>query len=152
MIDNYEDIMKQWSKPDTITTCCNNVSVYPKEDMERWSVQQRAVYMLANADYYYTKSEVDSLLEQISASGVTREQVEQMIQVAIQTKADKAEVEALAAQVSANTQAILNTYTKQETDSLLDRYLTKLRANQMFANYSKVDGTTLELNAENITV
>lgn len=151
MIEDYENIMKQWSSSDTITTCCNNVAVYPKEDMERWSVQQRAVYMLANSDYYYTKSEVDSLIQQVSASGVTREQVEQMINAAIQDKADKAAVEALAQQVSANTQAILNTYTKPEVNALLASYYTKIQTNSMFGNYSKVEGTTLLLNADNIT-
>ena len=151
MIENYDDVMREWSAPSIGHGCCNTVTINPNDELDRWAVQQ-VITVLANSDYYYTKSEVNYLLEQISASGVTREQVEQMIQVAIQTKADKVEVDALAQQVSANTQAILNTYTKQQTDSLLDRYLTKLRANEMFANYSKVNGTTLELNADNITV
>ena len=92
------------------------------------------------------------MLRQVTASAVTREQVEEMINAAIADKADKAALDSLAQQVSANTQAILNTYTKQETNTLLDKYLTKLRANELFANYSKVNGTTLELNSENITI
>lgn len=150
MIDNYNEVMEQWSNP-AVGSCTSMTTIEPDADMRRWCVQ-KTITILANADYYYTKEEVDYLLEQITASGVTREQVEEMIAVAIQDKADKADLDALAAQVSANTVAILNTYTKQETNTLLDKYLTKLRANEMFANYSKVNGTTLELNAEGITV
>ena len=43
------------------------------------------------------------------------------------------------------------TYSKEETNSLLEQYLSILQANNMIANYSKVDGTTLILNNENIT-
>ena len=150
MIENYNDVMEQWAS--TSVGCCTSMmTIEPAEDMRRWAVQQ-TITVLANADYYYTKAEVDHLLALITASGVTKAEVEIMIQQAIADKADKADLEALAAQVSANTQAILNTYTKQETNSLLDRYLTKLRANEMFANYSKVNGSTLELNAENIGI
>lgn len=148
MIDNYNEVMEQWGAP-MVGSCTSMMTIEPDEDLRRWCVQ-KTVTILANADYYYTKEEVDYLLEQVTASGVTREQVEEMIATAIQDKADKAALDALAAQVSANTQSILNTYTKQETNTLLDRYLTKLRANEMFANYSKVNGTTLELNAEGI--
>lgn len=148
MIENYNEVMEQWGAP-MVGTCTNMTEIQPDMDMRRWCVQ-KTITILANADYYYTKEEVDYLLEQITASGVTREQVEEMIAVAIQDKADKAALDALAAQVSANTQSILNTYTKQETNTLLDKYLEKLRANEMFANYSKVNGTVLELNAEGI--
>lgn len=148
MIENYNEVMEQWGAP-MVGSCTSMMTIEPDEDLRRWCVQ-KTVTILANADYYYTKEEVDHLLEQVTASGVTREQVEEMIATAIQDKADKAALDALAAQVSANTQSILNTYTKQETNTLLDRYLTKLRANEMFANYSKVNGTTLELNAEGI--
>lgn len=149
MIDNYENIMKSWSRSDSVTTCCGNVPVYPKVEMERWSVQQRAVYMLANSDYYYTKDEVDKLLEQIEP-GTTPEEVQRMIDRSIQDKADKADLEALSAQVATNTAQLLNTYTKPEVNSLLASYYTKIQTNNMFSNYSKVDGTTLHLNAENV--
>lgn len=149
MIEGYEEIVNSWVAPSVGHTCCNSVTINPNEELNRWAVQQ-TITILANADYYYTKEEVDYLLRQITETAVTREQVERMIAVAIQDKADKADLDALAAQVSANTQSILNTYTKQETNTLLDKYLTKLRANEMFANYSKVVGTRLELNAEEI--
>ena len=108
--------------------------------------------MLANSDYYYTKDEVDYLLREITKDGVTREEVERMIADAISTKANQADLEALSAQVVSNTERILNTYTKQETNALLEAYLTKLQANEMFANYSKVENTTLVLNADNLGI
>ena len=169
MIDNYDEIMNQWGTDTYAPTslyendvahewsapcqgsCTNMMEVIPAEDFTRWAVHQTVV-TLANSDYYYTKDEVNSLLEQITASAVTREQVQAMINAAIADKADKSQVDEIAAAVSANTAAILNRYTKQETDSLLDKYLTKLQANSMFANYSKVEGTTIILNNENITV
>lgn len=150
MIENYEEVMNEWANPHQ-GRCSGTMTIEPDMEMRRWAVQQ-TITVLANADYYYTKTEVDKLLEEITASGVTREEVEEMIQQAIATKADKAAVEALAAQVASNTAAILNTYTKQETNSLLEAYLSKLQANEMFANYTKVEGTTLLLNAENITI
>ena len=151
MIEGYEDVVREWSSPSIGHGCCNTVTINPDDELHRWAVQQ-TITILANADYYYTKTEVDYLLQQITAGAVTREEVEAMINAAIADKANQADLEALAAQVSANTIAILDRYTKEETNTLLDKYLTKLRANEMFANYSKVNGTTLELNAEGITV
>lgn len=151
MIDNYDEVMEQWAGGTSVGCCTNMVDIHPDCDMRRWSVKQ-TITLLANADYYYTRDEVDSLLEQITASGVTKEEVEQMIAIAISTKADKAQVDALAEQVAQNTERILNTYTKQETNALLEAYLTKLQANEMFANYSKVENTTLVLNADNLGI
>lgn len=151
MIEGYEDVVKEWTSPKLKHGCCNTVTIHPSEELDRWAIQQ-TITILANADYYYTKTEVNNLLEQITASGVTREQVEEMIAVAIQDKADKADVEALSAQVASNTERILNTYTKPEVNSLLASYYTKLQTNSMFGNYSKVQDTTLILNSENITI
>lgn len=149
MIENYDDVMREWSAPTLKHGCCNTVTIHPDEELDRWAIQQ-TITILANADYYYTKAEVDNLLKQITESGVTKQQVEEMIAVAIQDKADKADLDALAAQVSANTQSILNTYTKPEVNALLASYYTKIQTNNMFANYSKVENTTLILNSENI--
>lgn len=148
MIDNYNEVMEQWGAP-MVGSCTSMMTIEPDEDLRRWCVQ-KTVTILANADYYYTKEEVDHLLEMITASGVTREEVEEMIAVAIQDKADKAQLEALSAQVASNTERILNTYTKPEVNNLLASYYTKLQTNSMFGNYSKVQDTTLILNAENI--
>ena len=148
MIDNYNEVMEQWINP-AVGSCTSMTTIEPDADMRRWCVH-KTVTILANADYYYTREEVDKLLEEITASGVTREQVEEMIAVAIKDKADKAQVEALSAQVASNTERILNTYTKPEVNNLLASYYTKLQTNSMFGNYSKVQDTTLILNAENI--
>lgn len=151
MIDNYNEIINDWSAP-SVGCCTEMVDIIsPDCSMSQWAVQ-KTVMELANADYYYTRDEIDYLLRKVTESGVTRQQVEEMIADAIADKANQADLEALAQQVSANTIAILNRYTKEETNSLLERYLTKLEANQMFANYSRVDGTTLILNNENITI
>lgn len=150
MIDNYSEIMDQWANP-PVGTCTNMMEISPDMDFRRWAVQQ-TVTILANADYYYTRAEVDKIIEDITVSGVTPAQVEEMIQRAIATKADQAAVDAIAAQVAQNTAQILNRYTKEETNSLLSAYLTKLQANDMFRNYTKVDGTTLLLNAENVGI
>ena len=148
MIDNYNEVIEQWINP-AVGSCTSMTTIEPDADMKRWCVH-KTVTILANADYYYTREEVDKLLEEITASGVTREEVEEMIAFAIKDKADKAQVEALSAQVASNTERILNTYTKPEVNNLLASYYTKLQTNSMFGNYSKVQDTTLILNAENI--
>lgn len=148
MIENYNEVMQQWANP-TVGECTSMTTIEPDMDMRRWCVH-KTVTILANSDYYYTKDEVDHLLDLVTASGVTKEEVEEMIAVAIQNKADKAQVEALSAQVATNTERILNTYTKPEVNNLLASYYTKLQTNSMFGNYSKVENTTLILNAENI--
>jgi hypothetical protein len=123
--------------------------INPDCDMKRWEYCDNTV-VLANADYYYTKEQVDKKIEDVE--GMTPEDVQKQIDWSIKDKADKTEVNALAEQVRQNTQKILNTYTKDETNSLLTAYLTKLEANGMVANYAKVNGDTLTLNNENITI
>lgn len=123
--------------------------ICPEYDLERWSYCDNSV-VLANADYYYTKEQTEKLID--SVSGMTPEQVQSQIDRSIRTKADKSEVNELAEVVRQQGQAILNTYTKQETNTLLESFLTKLKANEMFANYSKVQGTILVLNSENIGI
>jgi hypothetical protein len=123
--------------------------IYPDCDMKRWEYCDNTV-VLANADSYYTKEQVDEKIEDIE--GMTPEDVQKQIDWSIKDKADKTEVNDLAQQVRQNTQRILNTYTKDETNSLLTAYLTKLEANGMVANYAKVDGDTLTLNSDNITI
>ena len=123
--------------------------IYPDCDMKRWEYCDNSV-VLANADAYYTKKQVEDLIDDVS--GMTPAEVQEQIDESIRTKADKSEVNELAQQVRNNTDAILNRYTKQETNSLLQSYLTKLEAKGMFANYSKVSGDVLSLNDENITI
>lgn len=121
--------------------------IYPDCDMRKWEYCDNTV-VLANADYYFTKEQTEELIDGVS--GMTPDQVQRQIDNSIRTKADKSEVNELAEQVRQNTQAIFNTYTKQETNDLLTAYLTKLKANGMVANYSKIENTTLILNSENI--
>lgn len=146
MIENYQDVMNEWMNP-SVGCCTNMMEIIPDEDMHRWAVT-RTITVLSNSDYYYTKTEVDKLLQDITASGVTRAEVEEMISRAVSTKADQAEVDAIAAQVRENTERLLNTYTKTETNDLLANYLSKLEAMRMRDNYSKVSGDTLILNSE----
>jgi len=146
MIENYQDVMNEWGNP-PVGCCTNMMTIDRDEDLHRWAVT-RTITVLANSDYYYTKTEVDKLLEDITASGVTREEVEEMISRAVSTKADKAQVDAIAEQVRQNTERLLNTYTKTETNDLLANYLSKLEAMRMRDNYSKVSGDTLILNSE----
>lgn len=148
MIENYKEIMEQWGAP-SVGTCSSMTTIEPDMDIKRWCVQ-KTITILANSDYYYTKIEVDNLIKEATKDGVTREEVEEMIARAIATKADQADLEALSAQVQTNTERILNTYTKPEVDNLLTSYYTKIQTNSMFGNYSKVEDTTLILNAENI--
>ena len=124
-------------------------SIFPDCDMKRWEYCDNTV-VLANADNYYTKEQVDKKIEDVE--GMTPEDVQKQIDWSIKDKADKSELNELAQKVSENAQRILNTYTKNETNSLLTAYLTKLEANGMVANYAKVNGDTLTLNNENITI
>lgn len=121
--------------------------IYPDCDMKRWEYCDNTV-VLANADAYYTKKQVEDLIDDVS--GMTPTEVQEQIDESIKTKADKSEVNELAQQVRENTQKILNTYTKQETNSLLTAYLTKLEANEMARNYAKVNGDVLTLNSDNL--
>ena len=97
--------------------------IYPDCDMKRWSHCDNSV-VLANADYYYTKEQVDKKFDDFD--GVTEEEVQSMINTSIRTKADKADVNALSGQVQANTDAIDNTYTKQETNAAVTAATTPI--------------------------
>jgi len=146
MIENYQDVMNEWGNPPV--GCCTDMMTIDREgDLQRWAVT-RTITVLANSDYYYTKTEVDNLLNSITGSSVTREEVERMIARAVSTKADKTAVDAIAEQVRQNTQQLLNTYTKEETNSLLSSYLSKLEAINMRDNYAAINDTTLTLNNE----
>ena len=146
MIENYQDIMNEWGNP-PVGCCTDMMTINTDADMRRWAVT-KTITVLANADYYYTKEEVDHLLDIITASTVTREEVERMINTAIETKADKTQVDAIAEQVRQNTEKLLNVYTKEETNDLLSNYLSKLEAINMRDEYAAISGTTLTLNNE----
>lgn len=123
--------------------------IYPEQDMNRWEYCDSTI-VLANADYYYTKEQVDDIIEDVG--GVTPEEVQEQIDRSIRTKADKSEVNALAEEVRSNTQAILNRYTKSEVNDLLAQYKTKLEANKDLAEYAVINGDVLSLNDKNIGI
>ena len=59
---------------------CNN-NIYPDCEMKRWECVPSSV--IADADNYYTKHQVDELIEDIDVSGVTSADVETMIEEAV---------------------------------------------------------------------
>ena len=61
-------------------------SIFPDCDMKRWEYCDSTV-VLANADYYYTKEQVDKKIEDVE--GVTKEDVQKQIDESIKDKADK---------------------------------------------------------------
>lgn len=128
------------------------MNINPYDSMNDW--KQCCTTQLADAQRYYEKWQIDKMIDDlvISGGGVTSGIVQEMIDESISGKADEEQVNELATIVSGQTQEILNRYTKEETNELLQAYLTKLEANSMFANYSKVENTTLILNNENITI
>lgn len=128
------------------------MNINPYDSMNDW--KQCCTTQLADAQRYYEKWQIDKMIDDIviSGGGVTSGIVQEMIDESISGKADEEQVNELATIVSGQTEEILNRYTKQETNELLQAYLTKLEANSMFANYSKVENTTLILNNENITI
>lgn len=65
-----------------MNTCCNNI--YPEMDKERW--ESCPSTMLANADNYYNKNQVDEKLEEIviSGGGITSGEVQSMIDASVE--------------------------------------------------------------------
>lgn len=104
--------------------------ITPNCDINRWAIDNCNV-VLANAEYYYTKGQVEKLID--SVSGVTMDEVDAEIDWKIRKKADKDDV-----------------YTKEQTNSLLASYMTKLEAKSHFHNYAKVENGILTLNNENL--
>lgn len=114
MIDNYE--------------CCSGmVEINPAEDIHRWSVQQ-TITILANADYYYTKNEMDIILKRIEGKILSEEQIRAIIDQCTQEFITEAEVDAKLEDYS----------TKEETEAAieeaiehiqLDDYYTKQETN-----------------------
>ena len=60
--------------------------INPDCDMKRWEYCDSTV-VLANADYYYTKEQVDKKIEDVE--GMTQEDVQKQIDESSKTKADK---------------------------------------------------------------
>ena len=103
------------------------MDIYPDCDLNRWSVRDCCAPVLAPADDYYNKRQIDKMLEE-----------------------SKSDLTELQRQVAENATRILNTYTKEETNDLVSNFLTKLEANHIVANYAGINGEILILNKENI--
>lgn len=123
--------------------------IYPDERIQAWSCCDNTV-VLANAGYYYTKQQVDKIVDGIE--GLTPNGVEELVDEKTSTKADKSEVNALAQQVTTNARAILDRYTKSEVNALLASYKSKLEADKDISEYAAMNGTTLSLNDKNIGI
>lgn len=121
------------------------VEINPAEDIHRWSVQQ-TITILANADYYYTKNEMDIILRRIEGKILSEEQIRAIIDQCTQEFITEAEVDAKLEDYSTKeeTEAAIEEaiehiqlddyYTKEETDEaiedaiqgiVLDDYYTK---------------------------
>ncbi len=109
MIERYEEVMSQWANP-CQDSCTNMIEISPDEELRRWAIQQ-TITVLANADYYYTRYEVDNLLEQITSSALTRQEVQDMINIAVRDKANQSDLDALSQAID-NTNARIDNYTE----------------------------------------
>jgi hypothetical protein len=102
-----------------MNNCCEDI--YPEMDLTRWENCNST--QLANAENYYTKGEVDNIVDElvISGGGVTSGEVQTMINNAVATKADKSEIPV----VPTNVSAFINDvpYLTQHQD--LNAYATK---------------------------
>lgn len=109
-----------------MNTCCNNI--YPSEDMNRW--ESCPSTMLANADNYYTKSEVDEKLEDISISGggITSGEVQSMIDASVEPI--EGSVEALSGAVEQLSTDMENKADRSEIPSL-ENYYNKTEVNNL---------------------
>ena len=74
------------------------------------------------------------------------------VEYIIQDSTVQTNIEELKDEVKELADHILDFYTKEETNSLLQSYLTKLEANSMVSNYAVVENTTLKLNNQEITI
>lgn len=107
-----------------MNNCCNNI--YPSEDMNRW--ESCPSTMLANADNYYTKAQVDEKLEDISISGggITSGEVQTQIDASVETI--EGSVEALSGAVEQLSTDMENKADKSDIPSL-DNYYNKTEVN-----------------------
>ena len=69
------------------------MTIYPDIDLNRWEVENNCNVVLANADYYYTKGQVDKKIDDIETSGVTEEKAQEMIDKSLQDYYSKGETD-----------------------------------------------------------
>lgn len=71
-------------------SCCNNI--YPELDLKRWESCDSVE--LANADNYYTKSEIDEKLSGITTDGISEEKAQELIDDSLEDYYTKDEIDA----------------------------------------------------------
>jgi len=116
---------------------------YPLEDIPN---ALKKIFIQVSSGSGGTEVEIDEALNDQSHNPVANKTITLKIRE-IEGKHDT-----LADQVRANTQGLLERYTKIETNNLLKNYYTKQETRGMIANYTAVDGNTLKLNNEQITI
>ena len=116
---------------------------YPLEDIPN---ALKKIFIQVSSGSGGTEVEIDEALNDQSHNPVAN----RTITLKVREIEDKHDT--LADQVRANTQGLLDRYTKIETNNLLKNYYTKQETRGMIANYTAVDGNTLKLNNENISI
>ena len=97
---------------------CNNCEdIYPQSDMTRWESCPSSI--IENADNYYTKHQVDELIEGASGCCITPEEVDEKIEEAVSGKQDTliagSGITISGNVISADGADLSNYYTKSET-------------------------------------
>lgn len=116
---------------------------YPLEDIPN---ALKKIFIQVSSGSGGTEVEVDEALNDQSHNPVANRTI------TLKIRDIEGKHETLADQVRANTQGLLDRYTKIETNNLLKNYYTKQETRGMIANYTAVDGNTLKLNNENISI
>lgn len=146
----------------------NNVKFYLVEDYFYKNVIWSADAPLTIDGVSYPLEDIPNALKKIfiqvsSGSGGTEVEIDEALNdqshnpvanrtITLKIREIEGKHETLADQVRANTQGLLERYTKIETNNLLKNYYTKQETRGMIANYTVVDGNTLKLNNEQITI
>lgn len=146
----------------------NNVKFYLVEDYFYKNVIWSADAPLTIDGVSYPLEDIPNALKKIfiqvsSGSGGTEVDIDEALNdqshnpvanrtITLKIREIEGKHETLADQVRANTQGLLERYTKIETNNLLKNYYTKQETRGMIANYTVVDGNTLKLNNEQITI
>lgn len=146
----------------------NNVKFYLVEDYFYKNVIWSADAPLTIDGVSYPLEDIPNALKKIfiqvsSGSGGTEVDIDEALNdqshnpvanrtITLKIREIEGKHDTLADQVRANTQGLLDRYTKIETNNLLKNYYTKQETRGMIANYTVVDGNTLKLNNEQITI
>ena len=116
---------------------------YPLEDIPN---ALKKIFIQVSSGSGGTEVEIDEALNDQSHNPVANRTI------TLKVRELEGKHDTLADQVRANTQGLLDRYTKIETNNLLKNYYTKQETRGMIANYTAVDGNTLKLNNEQIKI